>query len=370
MNDKKLNILFFIGSIKWGGGTERSVSLISSYLSNKDFNVKILSFFDGKSAFYDTDPKVELFSLSMQNRNPTLSYFNVVYYFRKFLTENKIDIIIITDVILSLYVFPAIVGTKIKTIYRENFTADSNFNSIKRGLSRKIMIKYSDMIITMTDQDTFRYQSQVKDITKVQKIHNAKAFKSSNISDGNNNIVLSVGNLRKIKGHDLLLKSWKNIVSKHPKWTLQIVGGGSEEKNLKNLAIKLNISDSVDFVGQTNNVLLYYNRAAIFVLSSRSEGFPNVLLEAKEMGLPTVSFDCPFGPREVIREGIDGLLAEPEDINSLSQQLLKLIESQEMRREFAKAALNDDRFEKNNVLPKWEKLINKLYLNSNDKGIR
>jgi glycosyltransferase involved in cell wall biosynthesis len=95
-------------------------------------------------------------------------------------------------------------------------------------------------------------------------------------------------------------------------------------------------------------------------MSSRSEGLPNALLEAKEMGLPIVSFDCDNGPREVIRNGVDGFLAQPENTDDLSEKLLRLMSSAALRQEFSQNALQDTRFEPENILPQWEQMLSDL----------
>lgn len=361
MKNQQLNILFFTGCITWGGGTERSVSVISNYLVNKDFDVKILSLFDGKHTFYNTDPKVGLLSLSMQGKSPTLQYINTVYMLRKLLISNKIDVIVITDVILSLYVFPAIMGLDIKTIYRENFNYFTDLNSRKRKFSRALAVKYSDFIVTITTDDQKIYESKMKSHGKLTTIHNVKPFKTEDIANTDVKVVLAIGKLVKQKGFDLLLEAWSKIIQFEPNWKLQIVGGGIEEKNLNDILKDLRLEDSVDLVGRTSDVQEYYKNASIYVMSSRFEGFGFVLIEAKEFGLPIVSFDCPYGPGEVVKDGIDGLLVKPENIDDLSEKLLILMQDRELRKQYGQNALEDDRFEQETVLPKWEKVINGLF---------
>ncbi len=361
MEHKQLNVLFFTGSMSWGGGTERSVSLISSYLSNRDFNVKVLSFFDGQSSFFMIDPEVELCSLNMQGQSPVIHYLNIIYKLRKFLIHNKIDLIVITDVILSLYVFPAILGTDIKTIYRENFNYFTNLNSLKRKFSRLLAIRYSDFIVTITTDDQKIYESKIRDMNAITTIHNVKPFKTSTEANMDSKIVLAVGKLVKQKGFDMLLHAWSKIIKHEPSWKLQIAGAGVEEEKLKTLCTDLKLDDSVKFVGKISNIQNYYENASIYVMSSRFEGFGFVLIEAKELGLPIVSFDCPYGPGEVVRDGIDGLLAEAENIDDLSEKLLYLMHDKELRIEFSKNSLADSRFEKEIILPKWEKVIRDLF---------
>jgi len=361
MEDKQVNILFFTGSIDWSGGTERSVSLVSSYLSSKNMNVKILSFFDGRSSFYDIDPKVELLSLHMQGKNPTLNFVKIVYFLRKLLLSNQIDVIVITDTILSLYVLPAILGTRVKTIYQENFNYFTDLNSKKRKYARHLIVKYVDYIITVSKGDEENYKLVRKKKGHVSAIYNVKPFKALEVANMDTKVVVTVGKLVDQKGYDLLLQAWCKVIGGVPDWKLKIIGEGVDEKRLKELKSDLGLSNSVEFVGKTNEVQKYYKNASLYVMSSRFEGFGFVLIEAKEFGLPIVSFDCPYGPGEVVRDGVDGLLAKPEDTDDLSKKLLVLMQDAELRNKFSQNALKDDRFEQETVLPKWEKVINDLF---------
>ena len=94
----------------------------------------------------------------------------------------------------------------------------------------------------------------------------------------------------------MLLNAWHKVVSVHPDWRLRIVGWGEDENDLKAQAWTLGLSDSVVFVGRTSQVEKEYQRAALYVMSSRWEGLPMTLLEAQSFGLPVVSTDCETGP--------------------------------------------------------------------------
>jgi glycosyltransferase involved in cell wall biosynthesis len=349
-----VNILFFTGSIDWGGGTERAVTMIGNDLSRKNFNVKILSFFEGASSFYDLEPEIDLLSLQMKGKKPSLHYFNIIFRLRRLLLKNNIDVIVITDVILSLYVLPAIQGTNIKTVYRENFNYFTDLSSFKRKIARILTIKYVDVIVTLTTQDQECYESNKTIPKKITTIYNVKSLKAKQRPEKHSNIVISVGKLSKQKGFDLLLQAWHRVCEHNQDWKLWIIGAGVERQHLEIQAEQLGILQSVEFIGQVSNVEEYYQKASIYVMSSRFEGFPNVLLEAKEMGLPVVSFDCKYGPAEVVRDNIDGFLAEPENTDDLSEKLLHLMDDAELRKRFSQNALQDMRFEPDTILPQWE----------------
>ena len=173
------------------------------------------------------------------------------------------------------------------------------------------------------------------------------------------NIILYVARLDKNKAQDTLLKAFSKIDNKD--WKLVLVGDGNKRKEYEQLANKLNIIDSVIFTGKINNPEYYYNRAKIFAFTSKSEGFPNALIEALSFGLPCVSTNCPSGPSELIDDGNNGFLIPVGDSKALQNKLNLLIEDDKLRNNLSKKAnLKGKEFHIDNVCLKWERLISKL----------
>jgi glycosyltransferase involved in cell wall biosynthesis len=136
-------------------------------------------------------------------------------------------------------------------------------------------------------------------------------------------IIISVGRLTKVKGYPYLLRAFKQIITKHPA-RLVILGKGEEEEKLKKLALKLEIDQSVAFLGSQTNPFKYMSRSKILVLPSLSEALPMVLLEAMACGVPIVSTSTP-GSSELITQGINGLLVPVGDENSLAESIINIL---------------------------------------------
>ena len=117
----------------------------------------------------------------------------------------------------------------------------------------------------------------------------------------------------------------------------------------------------VQFKGNVKGKDNIYPDHAIYVMTSRYEGLPLVLLEAKQYGLPIVSFNCPTGPAEIVLDGENGYLIENFDINQMSQKIIELIEKNELRLGFSQNAMLDtDKFNKKKITKQWIELIEKM----------
>jgi GalNAc-alpha-(1->4)-GalNAc-alpha-(1->3)-diNAcBac-PP-undecaprenol alpha-1,4-N-acetyl-D-galactosaminyltransferase len=171
-------------------------------------------------------------------------------------------------------------------------------------------------------------------------------------------LVISVGRLAHQKGVDILLRAFSILANDFPQWTLAIIGDGPEGANLAALAEYLHLQQSVSFLGLVRDPTKYMLTASLFVMSSRHEGFPNALLEAMSCGTPVISTNCPSGPSEIIRDGIDGILVPTDDVEALAKAMRSLMADPELRQRLGKAATSiRDRFAVEYVMNLWEKLL-------------
>jgi GalNAc-alpha-(1->4)-GalNAc-alpha-(1->3)-diNAcBac-PP-undecaprenol alpha-1,4-N-acetyl-D-galactosaminyltransferase len=168
-------------------------------------------------------------------------------------------------------------------------------------------------------------------------------------------VIIAIGRLVPQKGFDTLLNAFARVARSHPDWRLEIWGEGPDRAALEQLRDALGISAQVSLPGRTREPYDVLRRASLFVMSSRREGFPTVLGEAMACGLPVVSFDCPSGPRELIRNGIDGLLIPPNDIGGLAAGIDRLITDRKLANDLASRAPEVvDRFALSTVLEQWD----------------
>jgi glycosyltransferase involved in cell wall biosynthesis len=178
---------------------------------------------------------------------------------------------------------------------------------------------------------------------------------------GGRRLALAVGRLVPEKGLDLLLDAFAAIAPRHPLWDLAILGEGPVRGALEEQVRRLGLGGRVLLPGVAGNVEDWYGRADLFVLSSRFEGFGNVLVEALVSGLPAVSFDCDTGPRDIIRHGVDGLLVPPGDVRGLASALDTLMGDDDLRARLAARAVEArERFSMGRIAGMWEQLFAEL----------
>ncbi len=171
-------------------------------------------------------------------------------------------------------------------------------------------------------------------------------------------MILSVGRLDEHKGHSDLIRAFAKVRQTYRDWRLVIVGDGSLRQNLEVLCGELNLRDSVDFAGVSSNVEAWMESAGIFVLSSRSEGFPNVLIEAMAMGAPVISADCLHGPSEIITDNKDGRLVPVGDFEQLASAISDLIDSPALREQLSsRARMVRIRYDQDKIMALWENIL-------------
>jgi glycosyltransferase involved in cell wall biosynthesis len=176
--------------------------------------------------------------------------------------------------------------------------------------------------------------------------------------DSRKPVVLAVGRLTTQKGFDLLIRAFHSVAPRHLEWRLVIIGDGPREAELKDLATKLLRRGSALFLGSVNDLEPHYRTAGLFVLPSRFEGFPNVLLEAMACGCAVIATTCPGGSSDIIRDGFNGVLTPPEDVGALANAIERLMtDAGERVRLGAQAVEVSSRFRTDRIAALWEGIV-------------
>ena len=171
-------------------------------------------------------------------------------------------------------------------------------------------------------------------------------------------VLLGMGRLHPQKGFDRLLPIFARLRSAHPNWHLVLLGEGDERARLEARVRDLGLQQHVSLPGWVSDVDGALSRSDLFVLPSRYEGFGNVVAEALACGVPVVTMDCPSGPGEIVRDGVDGLIVPAEDTARLEQALDRVMGDAQLRDQFsARGPEVLDRFSEQKFLAQWDAVL-------------
>lgn len=348
-----MKIFFLIESINKFAGTERiTYDLISFFMQKTNWEVSLISLQSISTKRLLLNRNIKIISLNSSLQSPIKSIKKLHLLIKK----EQPNYLINVAVIMSRISIFATLHTSTKVITWEHFNlhAGSKLGYIWRLISASL--SYKTVVLTHKDRQSYPKWLQ----HKMETIYNFTTIDNTIKADTeNSNIVISVGRLTYQKGFDMLLYAWKIVHQNNPKLILYIIGDGEDRQRLKELSQQLQIDKSVIFISQNNEINKYYQKAGLYVMSSRFEGLPLVLIEAKRMGLPCISFDCPNGPCEIIRKDIDGYLIEQANISALAHQIIKIFNDRKQLCRLGKEAALDaeKRFSGNAIINQWITLL-------------
>ncbi|GGQ33928.1 glycosyltransferase family 4 protein [Shewanella litoralis] len=354
------NICFFVGDLSNSGGTERVSTVIANDLCQHGYNVHIVSLKSCLKPFFELSPSISYHSFFSTTGSGVFRFPSTIKMLRSYLKRHNIDTLIDVESMLALYALPATVGLNIKHICWEHFNFSVDLGKPSRRLARRLAARFADHVVTLTERDRELWLANMTCNADIRAIANPITIDLPNsVNSDKSKLFLAVGRLTYQKGFDLLLQSWAEVALSNTDWRLRIVGDGEDKLKLEQMCKDLNIINSVEFVSNTNDISAHYQQAAYFVMSSRFEGLPLVLIEAQAFGLPIISFDCDTGPSEIILDNETGWLCEDGNIQALSANLLKAIEiSKPVYIELSRMSVdNANRFLPKAIIASWLKLL-------------
>lgn len=383
MTDSKYKIVYVTPALYMAGGVERVLTLKANYFADHfgyDITI-ILTEGKDKPLFYQLSDKIKVVNLNIGFEELwTCSFIKKVYVYlkkqrqyKKMLTKTLMHLR--PDITISLlrreinFINEIHDGSKKigeLHINRDNYR---NYKTEEVNVLKKLFaklwsanllkhLKKLDKLVVLTEKDRDAWI----ELDNVISIPDPLSFVPQTISSLDTKRVVAIARYSHEKGIDLLLEAWSRVEKYCERWRLDVYGDGNKEP-YERLMMALGIDQyRCALHGRTNDVEKEYVNSSIFVLSSRFEGFGMVIIEAMACGLPVVSFDCPWGPRSIIKNGEDGLLAENSNPNDLSVCILKVIKDTDLRFSLAKnAASNVMRFKIDNIAQQWLQLFDSLF---------
>ena len=209
------------------------------------------------------------------------------------------------------------------------------------GLRTAIQRQYPklDAVTTLTEDDAGDYRRLLEDRVRVACVPNAVPDLGPGRATLDNKVVIAAGRLTGQKGFDRLIRAFAKVARKHPDWQLRIFGQGKREEQLQHQIKRLDVGANVALMGYSHELPAEMADASIYAMSSRFEGFPMVMLEAMSRGLPVVTFDFPTGARDLVDDGVHGVLVPNGDVNGLAAGITQLIEDDTRRKTCGAAAV-------------------------------
>ena len=374
-----IKIVYCTPALYMAGGVERVLSLKANYFADVfgyDITI-ILTEGKDKPLFYPLSEKIKVINLDVDFEELwTCSFFKkiVVYLKKQRIFKQRLTAELMRvrpDITVSLlrreinFINDIKDGSKkigelhVNRANYRNFEAGDT-NVVKRLFAKFWMhnlvshLKHLDRFVVLTEED----KASWSELSNVEVIPDPLAFNIDRVSPLTNKRVIAVGRYVYQKGFDLLLQAWKTIEQLHPDWELAVYGMG-DRTPYEQVITDLHINrERCHLYGSTPDIKSEYLNSSLFAFSSRFEGFGMVLIEAMACGLPVVSFDCPCGPKDIVRHNEDGLLIPSGRPDLLADALHQVMGDDSLRQKMAATAIiNAKRFQLDGIAMRWKQLF-------------
>lgn len=365
----KNNKITFIISTLAGGGAERvCVSIANSFIQNGWKVDLVVLNLKNESFLKSLSKNINLIVLNVNHvRNSIIPMLKYIY-------KNKPKVMFVFNYELSimLMILRYILRFKIKIISRNINTFSIKLKQFKtQGFwNRYIVLSLIKLFYDKIDHVVNQCNEMRDDLVRVYPTlyknssviynpipaHIEKYSKKHDLTQiKKKNYILCVGRLEKQKAFNYAIEAFSRIKDNFPNLRLKIVGQGSLEKILKQKAVELNVENKVDFEGFQKDIIPFYLYSKATVLTSNYEGYPNVLIESIAMNTPVIAFNCPNGPNEIIKDGINGYLVNQFDVKDLKNKLLILLEK---KFEYKNLQNSIKKNQSEKIFKEYENLIN------------
>jgi glycosyltransferase involved in cell wall biosynthesis len=358
-----MNLALVISSLG-AGGAERVMVSLANHWAVSGHSVTLLTFAaPGTRPYYAVDQRVTLRALDVASTEQRLrsvgQSLRRLFMLRRALRSIQPDVVVSFLAKINIITILATRGLGVGLIVSERNNPERQVVSPVWRWLRLRLYGLADGLVTPSRGVLASLPAAVRARGRV--IPNPVDLPQISARPADSRTLVAVGRLVEQKGFDLLLPAFARVAGNHPDWRLVIWGEGDQRAPLEAMRDRLGLTGRVALPGVTERPGQWVDDAALFVLSSRFESFGNVITEAMAAGLPVIVTDCPWGPGEIVRHGVDGWLVPPEDVGALAEGLNLLMADDELRARLAEAAgRNVSRFHRETVMKMWDDLLGSL----------
>ena len=361
---KTYSIILFVAEITKPGGTERVVVNLANSFSRHGHQVQVVSVNTSSGdSFYPLNSNVKLNHLGVVLekkvlKRVSLGFRNTIAAIKSILPDTT-SILMATDPITCY----ALALIQPKYPQHKYIACEHMGLAIAKKyslLARKWLYGRMDAIVTLTQRDKKALVDGNVPHKRIAVIPNELSFSFEKSCDYTAKQILTVGKFDNQKGYDLLLDYVLPIMPKYPDWKLILVGQGEWKDALQKRIDDAHFSHQIQLHPPTKDIKAYYMQSSVYVMTSRYEGFPMVLLEARACGLPVVSVDCPSGPADIIHKE-DGILVPMGDADAFRNALEELLQNQLLRETLGQKAKKDsENYNSDSIYLQWSTLFKEI----------
>lgn len=356
-----MRILLAISTLG-AGGAERVITILSDGLARRGHTVTLLTLDHCNNGFFEVSPAVRRVALGLAESSQTVMarvVANVkrVLAFRHAVIASNADVVVSFITETNVTALIACIGLGKPVVISER--VDPREHPVGRiwSLLRWATYDRARLLVVQTSAiaDWCQERWGLRSIATIPNPVLMPSARGIVPPSGSRPFLLAVGRLNRQKGFDVLIQAYALVAAEFPDLDLRIAGDGPEADSLRQLALDAGLGDRVTFMGHVRNVTDLMTQAFAFVLPSRYEGFPNVLLEALASGAATIATDCRSGPRQILCDGKYGDLVPVEDPVALAASLRRICGDADLRDNLrASAALAVRPYALETVVTLWE----------------
>lgn len=363
MTNKPIHSICILNNTLNSGGAEKNCVVLCNELVKRGFDVELWITRLGNTPLLQLiDERVKIKSIPGKRvRNSLITLKDMMVD-----CKSKIFLIYNIELMVPAYFINKLYNLQLKIVARSITTLSMDYNT-QSILGKMIWFKLISYTANKIDYIIAQSTGMKEDLMKSFNVSESKikiipnpAYNFTNntpkLNSTKNKEILYVGRLTEVKGMNYLFEAFQIAKRSIPDLSLTIVGNVAILEDLKNLVIKIGLTDSIKFEGYKNDLPIYYINARATVLTSLVEGFPNVLVESISYGTPVISFDCPSGPKDIIIPNVNGILVEHLNVKDFAQAIIDVV-NENIKFDKNKVIESSKRYNLDSIITQYERIL-------------